>query len=147
MARNVSSVTMSNGLVADWVELYNPASTNVDLSGMVLAIDELSDTWAFPPGSFIAANGYLVVWCAPFLPGSTIFEPELNTSWRIDRAGAIYLLSPQGQIFDRIEFGPQVDDYSLGRSGNGWTLLAAPTPGAANSAPAAAGRPFIPADQ
>jgi hypothetical protein len=141
MARNVSGVTMSNGLVADWVELYNPAATNVDLSGMVLAIDELNDTWVFPPGSFIAANDYLIVWCTPLRPGSTTFEPELNTSWRIDRAGAIYLLSSQGQILDRIEFGPQVDNYSLGRSGSGWTLLAVPTPGAANSAPAALGAP------
>ncbi len=141
MARNAGSITMSNGLVADWIELYNPASTNVDLSGMVLAIDELNDTWVFPSGSFIAANDYLIVWCTPLLPVSTSFEPELNTNFRIDRAGAIYLLSSPGQILDRIEFGPQVDDYSLGMSGSGWTLLAAPTPGAPNSAPAALGEP------
>ncbi len=141
MARNVSSVAMSNGIVADWVELYNPASTNVDLGGMMLAIDEPNATWVFPPGSFIAANEYLIVWCTPLRESSTTFEPDLNTGRPIDRAGAIYLLSSQRQILDRIEFGSQVDDYSLGRSGSDWTLLAAPTPGEANSSPATLGEP------
>lgn len=140
MAHNVSGATLSNGLLADWVELHNPSSTPIDLSGMRLAIDALNRLWTFPSGASIGAGSYLVVWCTPQRPASLAIETELNTGQGIDRqSGGVYLLTAQGQIVDQIEFGSQIGDLSLGRNDGAWRLLATPTPGAANSAPAALG--------
>jgi hypothetical protein len=143
MARNLGVVTMSNGLAADWIELRNPAATNVDLSGMRLSVD-VSDPnqWRFPFGSVIPAQGYLVVWCTSVRPASTFLEPELNTGHGIDaQSGAAFLFNVQGQIVDSVEFGFQPDNYSIGRTPSGWRLLAAPTPSATNSPAAQLGSP------
>ena len=47
----------------DWIELYNNGSSPIDLEGYYLS-DDPEDVmqWAFPAGTEIAANGYLVVW-------------------------------------------------------------------------------------
>ena len=64
MARNRTAVTNGAGQVADWVELFNPNPTNVNLGGMSLSVDELEPgQWIFPPNTTISANGYLVLWC------------------------------------------------------------------------------------
>jgi hypothetical protein len=138
MARNVGSVTMTNGLIADWVELHNPLDADFDLSGMRLSIDVAqTNQWIFPPGSTIPAHGHLVVWCTSARPASMVVGPELNSGQGIDaQSGAVYLFNSAGQLVDHIEFGFQPDDYSIGRSDAEWQLLAAPTPGAANSPPA-----------
>jgi hypothetical protein len=80
MARNEGSVTMANGRVADWIELFNPNGTPFDLTGMSLSFGKATaGEWMFPPGTTIAANGYLVIWCDSDLPVSTTVEPEMNS--------------------------------------------------------------------
>src|SRR5205814_8780697 len=53
----------------------------------------------------------------------------------------LYLFSTAGQLLNSVEFGFQVKDLSIGLSGGVWRLLGAPTPAAANSAPATLGSP------
>src|SRR5207237_1130360 len=49
------------------------------------------------------------------------------------------LFNPQGQVVDQVEYGIQAADLTIGRSGNSWTLLAAPTPATPNALPANVG--------
>jgi hypothetical protein len=143
MARNLGAVTMSGGLAADWVELHNPGDSTFNLSGMRLSIDVAqTNQWVFPLGVTIPAHGYLVVWCTSARPASMVVEAELNTGHGIDaQSGAVYLFNPQGQPVDRVEFGFQPDNYSIGRADTTWQLQATPTPGATNSPPASLGPP------
>ena len=52
------------GSSSDWVELHNPGTAPVDLTGWYLT-DNTSDTtkWAFPEGTSIEGGGFLMLWC------------------------------------------------------------------------------------
>ncbi|MDW8310670.1 MAG: lamin tail domain-containing protein, partial [Verrucomicrobiales bacterium] len=143
MARNLSAVNDPAGGFADWIELKNPASTAFDLSGMSLSVDtQAPRQWVFPPGTLLPGNGHLVVWCDEERPASATFAPVLNTGRSLkNHSGGVYLFTREGQLADFIEYGFQLEDHSIGRSGGGWTLLARPTPGAANAEPASLGSP------
>ena len=54
-------------------------------------------------------------------------------------SGDVYLFNAAGQPVDWVSYGFQIQDLSIGLSGGAWRLLASPTPGAANSAPATLG--------
>src|SRR5688500_16721118 len=60
----------------DWIELHNPTGAAVDLSGWKLK--DSNQTWVFPTGSSIAANGYLVV--AADGANSTSVAPVMHTN-------------------------------------------------------------------
>jgi hypothetical protein len=139
LARNQSAVT-NNGRVADFVELFNPNGTNFPLAGMSLSVNSAQPgEWIFAPGATIAANGYLVIWCDGGQAVSTN-AGNYNTGESLDGdSGGVYLFNTAGQLVNSVEYGFQVPDKSIGLSGGQWRLLAAPTPGAANSATAALG--------
>jgi len=141
MARNRSAVTNGAGQVSDWVEFYNPGPTNFNLGGMSLSVDELQPgQWIFPSNTIIAANSYLILWCDGTRDASTNLETYLNVGQSLDgESGGVYLFSSSGQLLNFIEYGFQIDDQSIGRSGAPWRLLANPTPGSINAAPAALG--------
>src|SRR6185436_2030851 len=67
-------------------------------------------------------------------------ETYLNTGRNLDGdGGGVYLFTSSGQLVNFIEYGPQVEDRSIGRVGVQWRLLANPTPGAGNSSQATLG--------
>lgn len=142
LARNQRAVVSPWGNYADFVELLNPASTNVSLAGMALgrATDD-KDRWAFPAGATISAGGYLRVWCDGGRAASTTFSSAaMNTGFALDgQSGDVVLFNVLGQPVDWVNYGFQIQDLSIGRSGGEWQLLAAPTPGAENAAPAILG--------
>jgi len=135
MARNVSAIYDPHGNISDWLELYNPNSTNYALGGMSLSTDPGEPAgWTFPPSAIIPPLGYLVVWCDSSRPPSTNSDDWLNTGFSLnDQGGGLYLFNAAGQIVDSITFGPQIADLSIGRHDGSWALLSAPTPGSANA--------------
>jgi hypothetical protein len=141
MAINESAVTNSAGRTADWIELRNPNAAAFDLSGMRLSTDGADPVqWIFPAGSSIPANGFLVVWFDDERPASTSAGALLNTGHSLDgESGDVYLFNPAGQAVDSVAYGFQVPDRTIGIAGTAWTLLASPTPGAANSSAATLG--------
>lgn len=141
MAVNQATLTNSQGRTPDWVEIYNPSASAVDLSGMRLSDDRGNPAkWVFPAGTTITGNGYLVVWCDGTTAPTTNAGALLNTGFSLDSEGEeIWLFNAAGQAVDSVVFGFQVPDLTLGRSGGQWRLLAAPTPGAANAVPATLG--------
>lgn len=112
----------------DWVELFNSGATPVDLTGWALT-DRVSPPlrFRFAPGTSLAAGAYLLVPCG------TTNQAGLGTSFGLDAEGdGIWLLSPDGTLVDGLQFGPQAEGYTLGRSGPAetWTL-GLPSPGTA----------------
>jgi hypothetical protein len=138
---NARNATNSDGTVSDWVELYNPSNSSVDLSGMSLT-DQLTTPrrWIFPQGSIIPALGFRTIRFNPDLPSSTNLVSGLNTGFGLKATGdSIYLFNRPasgGELLDGLTFGLQAPDWSLGRVPNGgaaWTLTL-PSAGAANIA-------------
>ena len=108
---------------------------------MSLSIDQaVPGQWIFPAGVSIGAQGYLTIWCDGGAPASVALEANLNTGHSINAdSSGVYLFNSSGQLLDWVEFGFQVQDLPLGKSGGTWRLLSSATPGAANSAPAVLG--------
>jgi hypothetical protein len=127
------------GVRVPWVELHNPGGTAVDLGGMRLGTGDFADAWTVPAGVTLPAGGYLAVWLDGTRPASATLTPNLNAGFAISQlSGGLFLWNAQAQIVSQITWGPQARDRSIGRSG-GWQLLASPTRGAPNAAPATLG--------
>jgi hypothetical protein len=138
MARNTAFRTNEAGNYADWIELYNTNNVPVSLAGMSLCLDRPGQNrWYFPPGLVLEPRGFLLIWCDGQQPASTNAGGWLNTGYGIEaEGGGVYLYTADGRVTDAVEFGFQPANWSVGRVSGVWRLLAAPTPGATNSAAA-----------
>lgn len=141
MAANHNFLTNAWGHTADWIEIFNPNSTPFDLTGLSLSDDpNIPGQWVFPAGSIVEGYGFLVVWCDHERPASLSLEPELNAGVDLDgESDGVWLFNAARQPVDAVQWGFQVSDRSIGRVGGQWRLLASPTPGASNGAPAELG--------
>ncbi|UCD50006.1 MAG: CotH kinase family protein [Phycisphaerales bacterium] len=138
LASNREAVEDPQGDYDDWIELYNPGRTAVDVGGMYLTDDATLPTkWQIPTGQADATTiepaGYLVVWAEDDITAS-----GLHAGFKLDADGEeLHLVAADGMtVIDSIEFGTQVVDVSYGRYPDGDPNLrhmAEPTPGAANS--------------
>lgn len=130
---NAASV-QDGGVVTDWVELYNTGATAVDVGGAALSDDPLNlRRFVFAAGTVIPARGFLVIHFNPLAPVSAT-----NTGFGIKANGGELILSDKpansGVEIDRIQYGIQAADFSIGRisdGGGNWGLTQ-PTPRAAN---------------
>ncbi|TWU48095.1 CotH kinase family protein [Rubripirellula reticaptiva] len=122
------------GAFEDWIELYNPGTTVVDLSGFYLTDDAADPTqWQFPSGSTIDAGGYLIIWA----DGDTD-QGDNHASFKLSAGGeSVQLYNNDGTtLVDSITFGEQTTDVSYGRFPDGSStllVLSAATPGASNT--------------
>jgi hypothetical protein len=141
MANNLGIVKDNEGRWGDWIELYNPLDSPFNLSGMSLSAGEPKPgQWVFPPGTALAAHDFLMVWFDGEQPASTHGEVNLNAGWSLSKeSGGVYLFDRQGQRVDAIEYGFQIANKSIGKSGSRWQLMAFATPRGANASPAALG--------
>lgn len=138
MPSNTSAIADPQGEFDDWLELRNLTDQEVDLTGRYLS-DEPNNPrkWAFPAGTTIPADAYLIVWCDE--DGSA--SPGLHASFKLSASGeSVFLTDTDANlnaILDSITFGALETDVSFGRAGNDadtWTIQA-PTPGIANEQP------------
>lgn len=140
MAANASVIAdPADGLFEDWIELFNPNSANMDLSGYTLT-DDLTDPgkWAFPTGTQILGNGFLLIW-ADNDPEQTGPGTGLHTNFRLSADGeTIAIYTPAGKLVDLVEFGAMTDDQSFGRNpdgaANSIVSILNPSPGKSNTA-------------
>jgi hypothetical protein len=125
-----------------WVEISNPTADWLDATGMSLSTDPTKpNQWIFPPGSRIGPTG---MWLIGFDTTRPSFYDPLYPIKNFSHAlsgygGGLYLFNRAGQLVDKVEFGFQLQNHSIGRTANGWALLEVPTPAEPNSAPAALG--------
>jgi hypothetical protein len=126
----------ADGNNPDWVELYNPSETAVDLAGMSLT-DQLTlpTRWVFPAGAIINGKGFFKV---KF--DSDQAASSSNTGFGLKaNGGAVYLFnraSENSTLLSSIRYGLQATDWSIGRVPDGSTnwVLTVPSLGIANIA-------------
>ena len=126
LADNVAGQTNAAGKHEDWIELYNTTSTPFDLTGLYLTDDPAThNKWAFPAGTGIAANGYLMVWADnDYTTGS-----GLHANFKLSKSGEYVILSNGTRAkLDSVGFGAQTTDVSWGRLPNGTGTCRALTP-------------------
>lgn len=116
------------GANTDWIELYNPTSNSINISGYYLT-DSKADTtkWSFPNGTTISAGDYLVVYADGVNSG-------LHTNFKLSSAGeTLRLYDPSKNELDVVKFAEQFAGMSYGRVTAGWAYLTNITPSAANN--------------
>ena len=126
MAENSGAV--SNGLSSpDWLELFNPTTNSVNLTGWSLSINGDPRKFVFADAPPIDLGQFLVVWC-----DSATNDPGFHTGFTLGRKGeSVFLFDPQTNLVDAVSFGLQLTNYSLGRVEDNWQLTV-PTPGTSN---------------
>jgi hypothetical protein len=138
MASNESIPHPGDGLFHDWFEIYNPNSVPVDPSDFFLSDDSTHPLqFRIPPGTFIPAQGHLLVWAAGQDAQPGWVNGQLHASFRLSRAGEEILLSaPDGRLLDHVLFGQQSAGISQGRFPDGspppFQFFTEPTPGDSN---------------
>ena len=116
----------------DWIELYNPGRTPIDLGGKYLTDDLANPTrFRIPDGLIIPANGFTV-----FYADNDPEQGSTHTNFRLSRNGeSIGLFDVEATDYRRIDaytFGRQGADVSARRFPNGgdhWGISRRPTPG------------------
>ena len=117
MALNQNTQQDPGGSYADWIELYNKSSTILSLNGLYLS-DNFNNPqkWAFPAGTTIAANGYLIIWA----DDDSVSTDALHAYFKLSGGGERIILSnSNGTVLDSVTFGQQTVDISTGRFPNG----------------------------
>src|ERR1051325_9653580 len=115
MADNKKTLADADGDFSDWIEIYNTAATNVNLSGWALTDDATHvKRWIFPSTN-LTAKGFMVV----FASGKNRAVPgaQLHTDLSLKASGEyLGLLRPNGTV--ATEFAPtfpaQEPDISYG---------------------------------
>lgn len=115
-ARNAVTLTNALGDTADWIELYNPTPTPIELGGWLLT-DTAGDLtkWTFP-GTNLAAYGYLLVYASG--SEASVVGHELHANFKLDAEGEyLALVEPDGVTIASAyapAFPEQIADVSFG---------------------------------
>lgn len=114
MASNRNGIVDEDGDTSDWVELFNPGTSPINLSGWRLTDDlNTPDKWIFPATN-LPPNGFLLVWASAknrAIPGA-----PLHANFSLGSQGEyLALVRPDGTPTS--EFNPypkQYDDIAYG---------------------------------
>lgn len=117
-----------DGLLCDYIELYNKADHPIDLSGFQLGDIAGNTRYRFPDNAVIEAGGYYMVYC-----DKTIEDPDY-APFGISRAGgeAFYLIASNDAIVDSVTTIAMDSDETMVRLADDRWELSAATPGYAN---------------
>ncbi len=100
----------------DWIEFYNNTSTTIDLTAFYLTDNASTpQKWAFPFGTTIAPEDYLIVWA-----DQQIGQQGLHANFRLNKEGEyLSLVHADGTFIDSLSFGPQTTNVGYARVPNG----------------------------
>ena len=120
MASNSYVLSDNSGDFDDWIEIYNPTGTDIDLAGYYFS-DNPNNKLKYqipstnPIFTTITAGGYLIFWA----DGDTTQGPT-HLDFRLFSEGeSIILTNPQETIEDLIQFTEQKKNVSYSRIPNG----------------------------
>jgi hypothetical protein len=115
MASNSSTLEDYYGKYPDWLEIYNPDTVSVDLSGWKLK--DSGATWSIPSGVTLASHGYLLVYCDD--RDTVAPNGELHANFKLSADGEyLALLKPDNTVVSEYapEYPQQIADVSYGVS-------------------------------
>jgi hypothetical protein len=117
------------GVFCDWVELYNSSKESVDISGYILTDNIGNDKFAFPEGTVIAPESYVIVYC-----NSEITDPNV-APFRISGLGGetVILKDSNRLIVERVEILPMEVGSQILSGDGAWVLTQMPSPGYENT--------------
>ncbi|MFC1694308.1 lamin tail domain-containing protein, partial [Candidatus Latescibacterota bacterium] len=134
MSSSASTIEDEYGDYSDWIELYNPGVSSIDLSGYGLS-DRPDNPykWIFP-NCFIFPGEHKLI----FTSGKDrIDDSNLHTNFRISATGeTITLTDAAGNVCDQVDTGYIPKNISRGRNPDGgaeWVFFEQLTPGESNS--------------
>jgi hypothetical protein len=140
-ADNLTGITNSAGRRTGWLELYNPTTNVVDLSGLALSTNYSNLTgWSFPTGVVIDPFEFKVIFADAQTNLST--PSELHASFILGSGTGSLALSRicngQPQVLDYIDYTNLGPDHSYGSMPDGQSFdrqeFSQVTPGGPNNA-------------
>ncbi len=139
MSKNNVTVREETGTYADWFEIYNTTSKDIDLGGLFVTNDLSNPTkYMIPKGesakTTVKAGGYYMFWCDK----QTAINPN-HVDFKLNaESGDIAIVQLRGSesyIIDQVSYSNQGQDISYGRYPNAtgdFKYLLTPTPNAVN---------------
>jgi LEA14-like dessication related protein len=117
----------------DWIEIYNPGNTGINLGGYFLTDDSLQpQKYQLSSTTYIGAHSYQIFWADGLDYGR-------HTNFKLTKGGEfVGIYAPSGEKLDGIAFPPQSTDISYGRNidnSEQWGFYYYPSPNAENSTP------------
>jgi hypothetical protein len=131
MASNSSTITDPDyNLYADWIELFNPDSVEINLKDYFITDDpDNPGKYKIPFDFLIPPGGFVLLWADGMDTGS-------HTNFSLSASGEfIGLYDPMGEPVDTFSFASQLTDISEGRypdGGTEWNRFFPASPGTAN---------------
>jgi hypothetical protein len=127
MASNTRTLADEDGEYSDWIELYNPADSPVNLEGWSLTDSSLNlQKWRFPAVTIGSGETFLVFASSKdrHIPGA-----PLHTNFKLSTGDYLALVDASGKV--AFDFGPsipvQAPDVSFGIAVEKRDLVLAPT--------------------
>jgi hypothetical protein len=116
LPKNTQYGSDQDGEFDDWIELYNPANEDQDISGYYLTDSKKDLTkWKFPSGTVIAKNGYLIIWA----DGDST-QVGLHTNYKLSADGEnVVLLDPNLEVINLVKYPITLIEQSWARKPNG----------------------------
>jgi hypothetical protein len=117
LSKNTQYGSDEDGEFDDWIELYNLANKDIDISGFYLTDSKKQPTkWKFPSGTVISKNGFLIIWA----DGDSTHVSGMHTNYKLSSDGEnVVLLSESQEVIDLVEFPATVLEKSWARKPNG----------------------------
>lgn len=135
--KNDITIADENGEFDDWIEIYNPSSSPINLAGLYFS-DNLSEPlkWQIPntdaAKTTVPANGYLLLWA-----DNDTDQGENHLGFKLKGSDQVIVTYPDGLTEKQRVIYNNVDtDESFGASSDGDTnfvLFTNPTPNASNN--------------
>ena len=132
MSANIDQFMDPSWNYGGWIEIYNPATKELNLNGLWLSDDpdnlqKIHITYDTP----IPSRGFTVLWFGHhYVMALKQIEMKLDTD-----GGTICLATSTGRLIDQVEYPPAIARTSWMRTANGgreWSYAANPTPGKSN---------------
>ncbi len=134
MAKNSTTIQDKDGDFSDWIELYNPSNSIINLFNYKLSDDaDDLDKWLFPEVN-ILPHSYILI----FASKKDISDvTELHTNFKISGSGEeLFLTDASGNLIDQTNAIALSDDESYCRIPDGdenWIVTNVSTPNSSNN--------------
>lgn len=130
---NDTSLTDKDYGTPDWIELYNPTDSDINIGNYALSDDEKASTKYLFPNMMIPSHGYLLVYAAKSISSAPSNLPV--TGFKLASEGlTLFLRSSNGDALQKLSVPSLANDISYAYDGHSaFRLNSRPTPGKANS--------------